>query len=109
MSDRSATPACDVLPATITTLCPPVDPEVAREFKLQTFPTPDEFTFKFYKMMDAMRLDWGDLFSDIHRTRFAKTQKEKDTLQQLVNIKKAEFVEKVDGFFTDIKNFLTTQ
>ena len=106
MSDR---PSCDELPATITTLCPPVDSEVAREFALKTFPTPDEFTFEFYKMLDAMRLEWGDLLSDVHRTRFAKTQREKDTLQQLVSIKKEEYIVKVDGFFTQIKEFLTKQ
>ena len=70
--------------------------------------TVDEFAIDYYRILDTMRLEFGDVIS-------LKFQKERETkpapkavLNQLLQLRAIEFNDKVKSFFTDIEKFLLT-
>jgi hypothetical protein len=67
----------------------------------------DEFALVYYKTLDTMRLDFGDLISlKFQKEREAK-EKQKAVLDNLLQLRCEEFKDKVKEFFTDIDNFLS--
>jgi hypothetical protein len=67
----------------------------------------DEFALDFYKTLDTMRLEFGDVISlKFQKDREVK-EKQKAVLASLLTLRSEEFTEKVKAFFTDIEGFLT--
>ena len=87
------------LPATITTVV---------EVPLTGKPHPvDEFALDYYKTLDLMRLEFGDLISlKFQKDREVK-EKQKAVLASLLLLRSEEFIEKVKDFFTSLDLFLT--
>jgi hypothetical protein len=87
------------LPATITTVV---------EVPLTGKPHPvDEFALDYYKTLDLMRLEFGDLISlKFQKDREVK-EKQKAVLASLLLLRSEEFTEKVKDFFTSLDLFLT--
>ena len=80
------------LPATITT-------------KAET-PRQIEFQWMFYKTLDTMRLDWGDLIGyEFNYKREAKPEV-KEVCKQLLRLRAEEFKLKLKQFFTETEDFL---
>jgi hypothetical protein len=80
------------LPATITTTA-----ETPRQV---------EFQWVFYKTLDSMRLDWGDLIGyEFNYKREAKPEV-KEVCKQLLRLRAEEFKLKLKQFFTETEEFL---
>ena len=89
----------DNLPATITT---------AVEVPLVGKPHPvDEFALDYYKTLDIMRLEFGDLISLKFQKDRETKEKQKAVLASLLLLRSEEFTEKVRDFFTSLDAFLT--
>jgi hypothetical protein len=98
------------LPATITTVAEtpeylngigPVKPLVGKPHPV------DEFALDYYKTLDTMRLEFGDLISLKFQKEREVKEKQKAVLSSLLTLRSEEFTEKVKTFFTDIEVFLT--
>lgn len=89
----------EVSPTTISTVSDPLMVEKPHPV--------DEFALTYYKTLDTMRLDFGDLISlKFQKDREAK-EKQKVVLSSLLSLRSEEFTDKVKAFFTDIEVFLT--
>ena len=87
------------LPATITSVV---------EMPLTGKPHPvDEFALDYYKTLDTMRLEFGDLVSLKFQKERESKEKQKAVLASLLTLRSEEFTEKVKAFFTDIEAYLT--
>ena len=67
----------------------------------------DEFAIDYYKTLDTMRLEFGDLISLKFQKDREPKEKQKAILASLLTLRSEEFTEKVKAFFTDIETFLT--
>jgi hypothetical protein len=67
----------------------------------------DEYAMEYYKTLDVMRLEFGDVISLKFQKEREKKDKQKEVLDQLLKLRAEEFKEKVKAFFTDIDKFLT--
>nr|WPF46473.1 MAG: hypothetical protein [Lake Baikal virophage 3] len=100
------------LPATITTVAEnPVYLNGINHVKEKAMvdkPHPvDEFAFEYYKTLDTMRLEFGDVISLKFQKEREPKEKQKAVLASLLTLRSEEFTEKVKAFFTDIEAFLT--
>ena len=89
----------------------PADYEHVREFELPATITtqadgPKEFQWVFYKTLDTMRLEWGDLIG--YEFNYKKEQKPevKEVCKQLLRLRAEEFKLKLKQFFTEAEEFL---
>lgn len=71
-------------------------------------PVVDEFAMDYYRTLDTMRLEFGDVISLKFQKEREVKERQKDVLNQLLQLRSEEFKEKVKAFFTDIEKFLTT-
>lgn len=67
----------------------------------------DEFALEFYKTLDQMRLDFGDLMSYKFQADRETKADTKEVRIQLLKIKVNDYNDKVKSFFTDIEENLT--
>jgi len=67
----------------------------------------DEFAMDYYRTLDTMRLEFGDVISLKFQKEREVKEKQKDVLNQLLQLRSEEFREKVKSFFTDIEKFLS--
>ena len=99
------------LPATITTVSekPVYLNGIDHPKPLVEKPHPvDEFALTFYKSLDTMRLEFGDLISlKFQKDREVK-EKQKAVLASLLLLRTEEFSEKVKSLITDLDAFLTS-
>jgi hypothetical protein len=99
------------LPATITTVSetPVYLSGIDHKKPLVGKPHPvDEFAIDFYKTLDTMRLEFGDLVSLKFQKDREPKEKQKVVLASLLTLRSEEFTEKVKAFFTDVETFITT-
>ena len=68
----------------------------------------DEFAMDYYRTLDTMRLEFGDVISLKFQKEREVKEKQKDVLSQLLKLRSDEFSEKVKEFFNDIQKFLTS-
>jgi hypothetical protein len=98
------------LPATITTVSesPVYLSGIDHKNPLIGKPHPvDEFAMTFYKSLDTMRLEFGDVISlKFQKDREVK-EKQKVVLASLLALRAEDFSEKVKSLFTDLEAFLT--
>ena len=80
------------LPATITTTA-----ETPRQV---------EFQWVFYKTLDSMRLDWGDLIGYEFNYKREVKPEVKEVCKQLLRLRAEEFKLKLKQFFTETEEFL---
>ena len=80
------------LPATITTTA-----ETPRQM---------EFQWVFYKTLDTMRLDWGDLIGYEFNYKKEAKPEVKEVCKQLLRLRAEEFKLKLKQFFTEAEEFL---
>ena len=66
----------------------------------------DEFAMDYYRTLDKMRLDFGDLISLKFQKEREEKPREKTVLDQLLQLRCEDFREKVKSFFDDIDSFL---
>ena len=67
----------------------------------------DEFALDYYKTLDLMRLEFGDVVSLKFQKDRETKEKQKAVLTSLLILRAEEFNEKIKSFFTDIEKFLT--
>jgi hypothetical protein len=67
----------------------------------------DEFAMTYYRTLDTMRLEFGDIISLKFQKEREEKPKQKAVLSQLLSLRSEEFSDKVKEFFNDIHNFLT--
>ena len=80
------------LPDTITTMA-----ETPRQIELQ---------WVFYKTLDSMRLDWGDLIGYEFNYKREVKPEVKEVCKQLLRLRAEEFKLKLKQFFTETEEFL---
>jgi len=78
------------LPATITTLAE----------------GPKEFQWLFYKTLDTMRLEWGDLIGYEFNYKKEAKPEVKEVCKQLLRLRAEEFKLKLKQFLTETEEFL---
>ena len=66
----------------------------------------DEFAMDYYRTLDKMRLDFGDLISLKFQKERELKPKEKVVLDQLLQLRCEDFRDKIKSFFDDIDSFL---
>jgi len=80
------------LPATITTMA-----ETPRQI---------EFQWVFYKTLDTMRLEWGDLIGYEYQYKREAKPETKEVCKQLLRLRAEEFKLKLKQFITDTEEFI---
>ena len=66
----------------------------------------DEFAIDYYRILDKMRLEFGDLISLKFQKERETKPREKAVLDQLLQLRCEDFREKMKSFLDDIDSFL---